>query len=156
MKQYIKDEEIFDLPIIIKNDDGTVSCTNDEAAILAAGYEEYVYEPPKKSLETLIQESDNLINRETDEKILNDFVWNENEFYLTSENQMNFANMFMAKDYLTYPQTIKTKTGFIQLSGTAEVTEFYLSGIQFVKNCLEEGWQKKAIAAEEIRNNYEE
>ena len=156
MKQYIKDEEIFDLPIIIQNEDGTVSCTNDEAVILAAGYEEYIYEPQKKPLEILIQESDNEINKETDEKILNEFTWKENEFYLTSENQMNFANMFMAKDYLTYPQTIKTKTGFIQLSSTVEVAEFYLSGIQFVKNCLEEGWQKKAQAAEEITNNYED
>ena len=155
MKQYIKDDQIYNLPIIIHNSNGTITYTNDEAKILAAGYQEYVYTPPKKSIETLIQESDNLINRETDEKILNEFTWKENEFYLTSENQMNFANMFMAKDYLTYPQTIKTKTGFIQLSGTTEVTEFYLSGIQFVKDCLEEGWQKKAIAAEEIRNNYE-
>ena len=155
MKQYIKDEEIFDLPIIIQNEDGTVTYTNDEAKILANGYEEYIYTPPKKSLEKLIEESNEEINKETDEKILNDFTWNENEFYLTSENQMNFANMFMAKDYLTYPQTIKTKTGFVQLSSTVEVTEFYLSGIQFVKNCLEEGWQKKAQAAEEITNNYE-
>ena len=155
MKQYIKNEEIFDSPIVIINEDGSKTITNDETKILAAGYEIYTYTPQQKPLEILIQESNNEINKRTDAKILNNFVWNESEFYLTAENQMNFANMYIAKDYLIYPQTIKTKTGFIELSSAQEVTEFYLSGIQFVKLCLEEGWAEKEEAAEEIRNSYE-
>ena len=111
--------------------------------------------PQIKPLEILIQESNDEINKRTDAKILNNFVWKESEFYLTAENQMNFANMYIAKDYLTYPQTVKTKTGFIELSSAQEVTEFYLSGIQFVKLCLEEGWLEKEEAETEIRNSYE-
>ena len=67
---------------------------------------------------------------------------------------MNFANMYIAKEYLTYPQQIKTKNGFIELQSAEEITEFYLSGISFVKSCLEEGWIKKAQAEEQIRNDY--
>jgi hypothetical protein len=70
------------------------------------------------------------------------------------ENQTNFANMFIARDFLTYPQTIKTKDGFMVLEDASEVTNFYLAGVQFVKQCLEEGWQKKLDAETEIRKNY--
>ena len=50
---------------------------------------------------------------------------------------------------------ILQKTGFIELSSAQEVTEFYLSGIQFVKLCLEQGWTEKQLAEIEIRDNYE-
>ena len=33
MKQYIKNEEIFDLPIVITNEDGSKTITNDETKI---------------------------------------------------------------------------------------------------------------------------
>ena len=154
MKQYIKDGQIYDLPIIIQENDGSLTYTNDENLIFAAGYKEYIYSPPKKTLEELINESNENINKQTDEKILNNFVWNENAFYLTSENQMNFSNLFIAKDYLTYPQFVKTKTGFIELQSIEEVTSFYLAGINFIKLCLEEGWLLKAAAEVKIRNNY--
>lgn len=154
MKQYIKDGKLYNLPIIIKNDNGTTTYTNDEETILANGYTEYICNPPTPTLEELIENSNNTINRETDQKILNNFVYNDEEFYLTSENQMNFANMYIAKEYLTYPQQIKTKIGFIELTSAEDVTEFYLSGINFVKQCLEDGWLEKAEAEQHIREEY--
>jgi hypothetical protein len=57
------------------------------------------------------------------------------------ENQTNFANMFIARDYLIFPQVIKTKTGFYEIKDKAECEQFYLAGINFVKTCLEEGWR---------------
>jgi hypothetical protein len=157
MKKYIKDNKIYNSPITIKSkkevDKKVVDVlitTNDEKTILAAGYEVYV--PPKPPIEVLIEKSNRLINKNTDDKILNDFVWKDNEFYLTMENQQNFANLFIAKDYITYPQTIKTKNGYFVLNNKEEVTEFYLAGVAFIKECLEAGWQEKINAEEKIRN----
>ena len=146
---YTKDEKTYSTPIVLTVD-GRKIYTNDHDKILAAGYSEYV--APERSVESRIADIERSINRETDNKILNDFVWNGQEFYLTMENQTNFANMFVAKEYLQYPVTIKTKTGFIELETQAEVTEFYLAGINFIKNCLEDGWRRKAEAAEAIKN----
>lgn len=148
MKRYIKNEKIYDLPIMIQKDGKTIY-TNNQTLILQNGYE--IYTPPKKSIEQLIQESVERINKQTDEKILNDFVWNENEFYLTMENQTNFANMYISKEYLTYPVTIKTKTGFMTLNSKEQVTQFYLAGVGFIQKCLEQGWKKKAEEEQEIR-----
>lgn len=150
MKRYIKNNKIFSLPIVIQKDGKTI-CTNNQSVILQNGYE--IYNPPERSIEQLIKESVQRINMETDEKILNEFIWKENEFYLTMENQTNFANMFISKDYLTYPITIKTKTGFMILSNTEQVTDFYLAGVGFVQQCLEQGWRKKAEEEQRIRNN---
>ena len=67
---------------------------------------------------------------------------------------MNFANMYMAKEYLDYPQTIKTQDGYAQLANAAEVTNFYLLGISYVKQCLEECWAAKQAKEAEIRAEY--
>lgn len=45
----------------------------------------------------------------------------------------NFANMYIAKDKLTYPITIKTQFKFMELQTAEVVKDFYLEGINFVK-----------------------
>lgn len=150
MTKYIKQNKIYSTPILIEKDLQKIY-TDDQQLILAQGYAKY--QAPAKSVQTLIKQSVLRINAETDKKILNDFVYNQNEFYLTMQNQQNFANMFVAKEFLTYPVTIKTKTGYTQLANQEEVTMFYLSGINYVKQCLEQGWTKKAAAEEQIRTN---
>lgn len=153
MKQYIKDGIVYNAPVRVEVGNNAIY-TNDEQELKKYGYIEYVYEAPQKSLEQLIKESDEEINKETDEKILNDFKYNGNEFYLTTENQANFANLFIAKEFLTYPQQVKTKTGFMQIDNVSEVSGFYLAGVNFIKQCLETGWKKKAFAAEQITLEY--
>lgn len=154
MKRFTKDGKTYKAPLII-TDGGKQIITTDVK--IAENYGYAVYIPPvyKPSLNTLIEDSNNNVNQETDNKILNEFIYKDNEFYLTMENQTNFANMFMARDYLEYPQKVKTKTGFIDLNTPEEVTEFYLAGVNFVKECLEEGWQRKAEAEAQIRADYE-
>lgn len=98
----------------------------------------------------------NVVNQQTDDKILNDFVWRDNEFYLTIENQTNFANMYIAKDFLEFPQTIKTKFGYMEIETKEDVQDFYLSAINFVKTCLEAGWKEKQEKEAEIRAKYSE
>lgn len=153
MKQYIKDGKIYNVPVKIKIGD-KITYTNDEKYLKENGFEEYIPTPYKPTLEEEIENSIQSINEETDRKILNEFVWNDNEFYLTMENQTNFANMYIAKDFLDYPQTIKTKDGFMELADEVEVSNFYLAGVQFIKQCLEDGWRQKAEAEAEIRKNY--
>ena len=170
--RYIKEGKIYFTPIQIqkeveyiekeKNEAGeeievkktknVIQYTNVEKDILEAGYKVYV--APKISVETLVKRSVETINRETDERILNDFRWNGNEFYLSLENQFNFKNLYDLRERKEYPITIKTKTGFTTLEDVREVEEFYLAGVLFVEECLKEGWRRKAETEENIRNNY--
>ena len=170
--RYIKEGKIYFTPIQIqkeveyiekeKNEAGEeievkktkkiTNYTNVEKDILEAGYSVYV--TPKLSVETLVKRSVETINRETDERILNDFRWNGNEFYLSLENQFNFKNLYDLRERKEYPITIKTKTGFTTLEDVKEVEEFYLAGVLFVEECLKEGWRRKAETEENIRNNY--
>lgn len=150
MKRYVKDNKIYELPIVLQND-GNKIYTNDQSLILANGYKEFVR--PELTKEQRIHFSVARINRQTDKKILQGFVWKGNEFYLSMQNQQNFANMFVAKQFLTYPITVKTKTGFLELNDSDEVMDFYLSGVNYIKQCLEQGWKKKAEEQEKIRNS---
>lgn len=174
-KIYTKDGQIFKTPIKIekeveklvkeKTEDGkeievlkkvkVCTYTNDEKLLTEAGYTEYILQPRVKTMEEKIADSVSRINAETDDKILNDFVFDGNEFYLTTENQTNFANLFVARDFLSYPQIVKTKTGFMELQKD-EVSGFYIAGVSFIKTCLEEGWKRKAEAEAQIRAEYDE
>ena len=150
MKQYIKDGKIYNLPVEVKIGDD-VTYTNNEAFLKEHGYEEYIQKPYKPTMEEEIEKSVKNINRETDERILNDFVWRDNEFYLSLENQFNFKNLYDLREMKEYPITIKTKTGFTTLNDVHDVEEFYLEGVRFVEECLKEGWERKAREEEKIR-----
>lgn len=150
MKQYMKDGMIYNLPVEVKIGD-EITYTNNEKFLKENGYEEYVPTPYKPTMEEEIENSIRMINEETDRKILNDFVWNGNEFYLSIENQFNFKNLYDLRDSREYPITIKTKTGFTTLEDVRDVECFYLDGVKFVEDCLKEGWQRKLEAEEKIR-----
>jgi hypothetical protein len=138
MKQrYIKNGKTFYTPILIekevevkekqKDENGNEIeiktlkkvkvYTNVEKEILAAGYAKYI--APKVPLTTLIYRSNDSINKKTDNKILNDFTWNGNSFYLTMENQFNYKNLYDLRALKEYPITIKTKDGFTKLNNAA-------------------------------------
>ena len=153
MKQYIKDGKIYNLPVEVKIGD-EVTYTNNEMFLKEHGYEEYIQKHYKPTMEEEIEQSIETINKETDERILNDFVWRDNEFYLSLENQFNFKNLFDLREIKEYPITIKTKTGFTTLNDVHDVEEFYLAGFKFIEECLKEGWEKKAASEEKIRSEY--
>ena len=150
MKQYIKDGKIYNLPVEVKIGD-EVTYTNNEMFLKEHGYEEYIQKPYKPTMEEEIEKSVKMINKETDERILNDFVWRDNEFYLSLENQFNFKNLYDLRERKEYPITIKTKTGFTTLNDVQDVEEFYLEGVRFVEECLKECWEQKAREEEKIR-----
>lgn len=157
--KYTKDGKIYDLPILLeveKEENGVVTkikrYTTDKALILSSGYTEYV--APKQPLSVLIEQSDEAINAVTDMKILNEFEYNGERFYLTTENQINFGNMYIIRDVLQYPTTVKTQEGFLELKDAEEVSDFYMQAVAFVKSCIEEGWAQKAQAEKNIREKY--
>ena len=151
MKQYIKDGKIYNLPVEVKIGD-EVTYTNNEAFLKENGYEEYIFIPTpyKPTMEEEIEKSVKMINEETDERILNDFRWRDDEFYLSLENQFNFKNLYDLRNMKEYPITIKTKTGFTTLNDVHDVEEFYLAGVEFIENCLKECWERKAQAEKSI------
>ena len=155
MKQYIKDGKIYNLPVEVKIGD-EVTYTNNEKFLKENGYEEYIFIPTpyKPTMEEEIEKSVKMINEETDERILNDFRWRDDEFYLSLENQFNFKNLYDLRNMKEYPITIKTKTGFTTLNDVHDVEEFYLAGVEFIENCLKECWERKAQAEEKIREAY--
>lgn len=153
MKQYIKDGEIYNAPLKIKDGEKTIVTNNDSVA-KKYGYELYSPVVDNPSLEQMIAESVERINKECDEKILNEFFWNGNEYYLSLENQFNFKNLYDLRNLKQYPVTIKTKTGFTDLNSPEEVEDFYLSGVMFIEKCLGICWEEKARAEQELRKSY--
>lgn len=125
-----------------------------EEQLKKAGFAKRTVHRP--TLESAIHKSDSEINKETDRKILNDFTWMGESFYLTMENQFNFKNLYDLREMRTYPVLIKTKTGFMELDNADEVAQFYLAGVDFVDQCLKEGWIKKAEAEKKIREAYKD
>ena len=99
-----------------------------------------------KTKQYFVKQSNEKLNKICDEKILNNFVWNNEQFYMTVQNQINFTNMYLSREFLTYPQTIKTKNGYTSIANAEEVESFYLAGVSFVKQCLEECWKAKQQA----------
>lgn len=164
MKYYIKNGKIEKTPIKIETEKEVeengikkqiknYKFTTDEKTILEAGYEIYI--PAQVSVEKLVEASNSFINKQTDQKILNDFIYNNNEFYLSMENQFNFKNLYDLRNQRKYPVTVKTKTGFMELKTPEEVESFYLAGVIFIENCLTEGWKLKAEAEKKIRTDAE-
>lgn len=150
MKQFIKNGEIYKSPVKIISENDKIIITNDEKLLLKYGYSIYVPPVHQISVNEKIKDAERKLNRICDRKILNDFVWNGNEFYLSLENQFNFKNLYDLRDIKEYPVTIKTKTGFTTLNSSEEVTDFYLAGVTFIETCLHECWTAKTQAAEQI------
>jgi hypothetical protein len=48
-----------------------------------------------------------------------------------------------ARDYLTYPITIKTMDGYMQIESADEYLDFHLAGLSFVQTALATGWAGK-------------
>ena len=92
------------------------------------------------------------INKQTDEKILTGFVWNDMPVYLSDENQRNFSEaqriaMIMPDDIL--PVTFKLGEQadetpiYYEFTTSEELTGFYLKAVAFINQTLAEGWQRK-------------
>ena len=92
------------------------------------------------------------INKQTDEKIISGFVWEGINVWLSEENQRNFSEAQRIADSM--PDVIlpvKFKLGedadgkpvYHTFETSEELTEFYVTAVGYVNQCLAEGWAKK-------------
>lgn len=102
--------------------------------------------PTKEELMAVINEQ---VNADTDEKILNGYIWDGKHVYLSTENQFNFKAAYdLAAMSGGSILPIKFKLGedsegnpvYHTFSTLEEFTSFYTGAIAFVQTTLNEGW----------------
>lgn len=88
------------------------------------------------------------INKTTEEKIINGFVWNGMQIYLSPENQLNFAAIERSEN-IPYPLTLKINE---QEDGTPiyhtfenanDFIAFSQSACAYVIKSVQDGWREK-------------
>ena len=93
----------------------------------------------------------NHVNSLTDERILNGFVWNGTNVWLSTENQFNFKAAYdVAVQTNGASLPIKFKLGerdgepvYHVFETMEEFSDFYTSAIGFIMQALNEGWVEK-------------
>ena len=92
------------------------------------------------------------INKQTDEKILTTFKWNNKAVWLSMENQFNFKAAYdfaIQNNGANLPVTFKLGEDenqnpvYYTFETVEEFSDFYTSAMLFVQQCLSEGWQRK-------------
>ena len=92
------------------------------------------------------------INARTDEKILNGFEWNGKPVYLSKENQENYLGALTAAQLTEGASLpIKFKLGedeegkavYHTFNSVNTLKQFYLEGVAYINQVLNEGWVEK-------------
>lgn len=111
----------------------------------------YDHKPPVREVK---QDISDLVNAETDAKILNGFAWNGKPVYLSTENQMNFKAAYdIARDTQGASLPVKFKLGedadanpvYHTFTKFEPLADFVTKATAFVIETLNEGWKKKDI-----------
>ena len=105
---------------------------------------------PKPSLEQIKSFILNAINRRTDDKILSGFIWNDNQVWLSSENQFNYKAAFdlaMQTNGANLPTVFKFGSSeepiYHKFDTLEELTDFYMKAMTYINEQLAIGWAKK-------------
>ena len=93
-----------------------------------------------------------LVNSIIDSRILNNFKWNENVVYLSTENQMNYKAAYdLAVQTQGKTLPVKFKLGedmngnavYHTFSDMEDFTDFYTKAVAHVITALNDGWKEK-------------
>lgn len=112
------------------------------------------YYDHKPTVREVKQDISDLINAETDAKILTGFTWNGKPVYLSTENQMNFKAAYdIARDTQGASLPVKFKLGedanaepvYHTFTKLEPLADFVMKVTSFVVSTLKEGWDKKDI-----------
>lgn len=112
------------------------------------------YYDHKPTVREIKQDISDLVNNETDAKILTGFVWNGKPVYLSAENQMNFKAAYdIARDTAGASLPVKFKLGedadgepvYHTFTKLEPLADFVMKAMAFVVTTLNEGWVKKGI-----------
>lgn len=98
---------------------------------------------PAASRATLILKAKDIIDAQTDDMFINGFVYADQTFKLTLENQMNFKTECEMRDQFSYPHRVKTRDGYFDFTSADQYLDFYMTGVLFKRQLLTTGWAKK-------------
>lgn len=146
----------------------TLIVLSTKRAVLIFGYGEedgqgydyrhtFLHVPTKQEIVEVITSH---INELTDKRILEDFVWNGKNVWLSAENQRNFseaqrAAMIMPDKALPVKFKLGEDAGgkpvYHTFESVEELTGFYLNAVAYVQQCINEGWQQKDAATEWVQ-----
>lgn len=110
---------------------------------------DYDHEP---TIAEIRSDIDNLINSQTDAKILTGFSWNGKPVYLSSENQFNFKaayDLAFQTGGANLPAKFKLgedaegKPVYHTFTKTEVLADFVMKAFAFINAVLKEGWQEK-------------
>jgi len=101
--------------------------------------------------EQKLQDRMDAINAETDKNILTGYKYNGLSVWLSQENQFNYKaayDLAMQTNGATLPVTFKLGTddnpSYVEFDNLSDFSSFYIGAMQWIQNCLAEGWKKKA------------
>lgn len=108
----------------------------------------YHYKP---SIEELKEEITALVNRQVDERILSGYTFAGKPVWLSSENQFNYKAVYdlACKDSGILPMRFKLgedaegNVVYHTFKTLEELGEFYMGAIQWINQCVQEGWKEK-------------
>lgn len=108
---------------------------------------EYIVNPSINQIKQMIID---WYNKQTDEKILSGFVWNDMPVWLSTENQFNYKaayDLAVQTQAQTLPVTFKfgdnNNPVYYTFETMGEFTDFYTKAMTYINTCLQEGWTKK-------------
>lgn len=112
--------------------------------------QKFRYKPSVEEIRTIIKET---INKETDRRILEGFVWKDMPVWLSSENQFNYKaayDLAVQTGGATLPVRFKFGTDEAPVYYTFESIEdfsnFYTLAMVHINTVLNEGWAEKDLA----------
>lgn len=119
------------------------------------GESEYIYRQTfeyKPTISEVRQLIIDTINANTDDKILNGFVWKGINVYLSAENQNNFKAAYdlnIQKGGSMLPMKFKLgedadgKAVYHTFEDMDDFSDFYVSAVAYINQCLNDGWNEK-------------
>lgn len=106
----------------------------------------------RPSVDEIRSDIEDLVNSQTDEKILSGFVWKGFPVWLSSENQFNFKFIYdlaLQKEGATLPVTFKIGQDsqgepiYHTFDDMEEFSDFIMSAFGFIMQTVQEGWNIK-------------
>lgn len=109
--------------------------------------EEFVCKPNRTEIRALITD---WYNRQTEERILSGFNYEEVPVWLSQENQFNYKaayDLAVQTDGDTLPVVFKfgtdTEPVYKTFTTIEELTKFYTCAMKYIQDTLRQGWKKK-------------
>lgn len=126
-----------------------VNAKGDEIESPLATWQEHTFNhiPTLSEIKEVITD---YYNKLIDQSILSGLVWNGMKVWLSSENQFNYKvayDLAVQTNGATLPIVFKfgddDEAIYYEFKTLEELSDFYLSSINYVQSVLQEGWNKK-------------